>query len=172
MWIKPRYKLYYVSEVMFLKIQWKKLLVCIAIPLIVGGIAAWFTMKSMETFENIKKPPLSPPGWLFPIVWTILYTLMGIASYIVLASDKKYRAQTALTVYGIQLAFNFLWTIIFFNTGIYWFAFVWLLALWILVVITAVLFYRISAVSGYWLIPYVLWVTFAAYLNFAIALLN
>ena len=155
-----------------MKIQWKKLLICIAVPLAVGGIAALLTMNSMETFEKINKPSLSPPGWLFPIVWTILYTLMGIASYIVLTSEKKSRAQTALTLYGIQLAFNFMWTLIFFNTGVYWFAFVWLVALWILVTVTALLFYRISAAAGYLMIPYVLWVTFAAYLNFAIALLN
>ena len=155
-----------------MKIQWKKLIVCIAIPLAAGGIAALLTMNSMQTFAELDKPPLSPPAWLFPVVWTILYTLMGIASYIVATSDKTYRARSALTVYGIQLAFNFLWSIVFFNLEAYWFAFVWLVLLWVLILITTVLFYRISKTAGYLFIPYLIWVTFAGYLNFAIAMLN
>ena len=155
-----------------MKIQWKKLLICIGIPLAVGGLAAFLTMGSMETFGRLEQPPLSPPGWLFPVVWTVLYALMGIASYLVASSDKTYRARTALAVYGIQLAFNFLWSIIFFNLEAYWFAFVWLVLLWILILITTVLFYRISKPAGYLLIPYLLWVSFAAYLNYGIYLLN
>lgn len=157
---------------MILKIQWKKLLICIAIPLAVGGLAALLTMNSMETFGRLNQPPLSPPAWLFPVVWTILYTLMGIASYLVLVSEKVYRAKSALTLYGIQLAFNFLWSIVFFNLNAYWFAFVWLIILWVLIIVTTVLFYRISKAAGYLMIPYLIWVTFAAYLNFAIAMLN
>ena len=155
-----------------MKIQWKKLIIAIAIPLAVGGLAALLTMNSMEMFSALNQPPLSPPSWLFPVVWTILYTLMGIASYLVATSDKTYRAQSALAVYGIQLFFNFLWSIVFFNLGAYWFAFVWLILLWVLIIITTVLFYRISKSAGYLMIPYLLWVTFAAYLNLAIAILN
>ena len=91
-----------------MRIEWKKLIICIAIPLAVGGIAALLTTGSMDVFESVEKPPLSPPAWLFPVVWTLLYTLMGIASYLVATSDKTYRARTALTVYGVQLVFNFL----------------------------------------------------------------
>ena len=156
----------------FLKINFKKLIICIAIPLIVGGLSALFTMRAMDDFKALNKPLLSPPGWLFPIVWTILYVLMGIASYLVVTSNKPARSKTALTVYGIQLAFNFLWSIIFFSVKAYLFAFVWLIALLILVIINAVLFYRIDKRAGYLLIPYILWVTFAGYLNFAIILLN
>ena len=97
---------------------------------------------------------------------------MGIASYFVLVSDKPARAKTALTVYGIQLAFNFLWSIIFFNLENYLFAFVWLMMLWLLIILTTVLFWRIDKRAGYLMIPYLLWVTFAAYLNFGIYLLN
>ena len=88
-----------------MKIQWKKLIICIAIPLLVGGLSALLTQSSMETFEMVNKPPLSPPGWLFPVVWTILYVLMGIASYLVLTSGKP--DDIALKAYGIQLAVNF-----------------------------------------------------------------
>ena len=82
-----------------MKIQWKKLIICIAIPLLVGGLSALLTQSSMETFEMVNKPPLSPPGWLFPVVWTILYVLMGIASYLVLTSGKP--DDIALKAYGI-----------------------------------------------------------------------
>ncbi|MBQ8184972.1 MAG: tryptophan-rich sensory protein [Lachnospiraceae bacterium] len=155
-----------------MKINWKKLAVCIAIPLAVGGVSAFLTRGSMQTFGMLNKPPLSPPAWLFPVVWTILYVLMGIASYLVLTSEKTYRIPTALTVYGIQLAFNFWWSIIFFNLELYLFAFIWLVLLWLLILLTSVLFYRISKPAGYLMIPYLLWVTFAGYLNFAIYLLN
>lgn len=153
-----------------MKIEWKKLIACIALPLVIGGFSAFLTRGSIETFETINKPPLSPPGWLFPIVWTILYVLMGVASYLVLTSGKPNR--TALVVYGIQLVFNFFWSIIFFNLERYLFAFIWLALLWLLILITTILFYRISQPAGYLMLPYLLWVTFAGYLNFAIYLLN
>ena len=124
----------------------------------------------METFQSLNKPALSPPGWLFPVVWTVLYILMGIASYLVLTSGQPNRA--ALTVYGIQLVFNFFWSIIFFNLESYLFAFIWLVFLWILIFTNMILFYRISKPAGYLLLPYLLWVTFAGYLNFCIYLLN
>lgn len=154
-------------------IKLKPLLINIFIPLAVGGFSALLTMNSMESFESINKPPLSPPGWLFPVVWTILYVLMGIAAYLVFTSDaSKKQKNTALLVYGIQLFFNFLWSMIFFNREDYLFAFIWLVILWALILANIILFYRISKPAGILLIPYLLWVTFAGYLNFAIYLLN
>lgn len=153
-----------------MKIYWKKLVISILIPLAVGGLSAFFTRNSMDSFETINKPPLSPPGWLFPIVWTILFILMGIASYLVAVSKKPNRL--ALILYGIQLFFNFLWSIVFFNYEAYLFAFIWLIILWILIIATTVLFFRISKPAGYLMLPYIAWVSFAAYLNFAIYLLN
>lgn len=153
-----------------MKIQWKKLFICIVIPLIVGAVSALLTHNQMMTFENLQKPALSPPGWLFPVVWTILYILMGVASYFVLVSKKP--NQIALTVYIIQLIFNFFWSIIFFNFELYLFAFVWLVILWLLILTTTILFYQIEKISGYLMIPYLLWVTFAGYLNLSIYLLN
>lgn len=153
-----------------MKIEWKKLLIGIAIPLVVGSISAFLTRGNMQTFSTLNKPALSPPGWLFPIVWTILYILMGIASYLVLLSKKT--STNALTLYSIQLIFNFFWSIIFFNLSLYLFAFVWLVALWILILKTTILFYQIEKPAGYLMIPYLLWVTFAGYLNLGIYLLN
>ena len=153
-----------------MKIQWKNLITCLAIPLAVGSLSALLTRDSMKTFNSITKPVLAPPGWLFPIVWTILYILMGIASYLVLTSGKP--NDIALTVYGIQLVFNFFWSIIFFNLTLYLFAFIWLVLLWLLILKTALLFHQISKPAGYLMVPYLLWVTFAGYLNFSIYLLN
>lgn len=151
----------------------KQFLICIAVPLLVGGLSALITRKGMDIFETINKPPLSPPGWLFPVVWTILFILMGIASYLVLVSVKPQgEINRALTVYGIQLIFNFFWSIFFFNFSLYLFSFIWLVLLWLLILAAIVLFYRISKPAGYLMIPYLLWVTFAGYLNFQIYLLN
>lgn len=124
----------------------------------------------METFEMVNKPPLSPPGWLFPVVWTILYVLMGIASYLVLTSGKP--DDIALKAYGIQLAVNFMWPILFFNLNLYLFSFIWLVALWLLVYQTIRLFWPASKTAGALMIPYLLWITFAGYLNLGIYFLN
>lgn len=151
----------------------KQFLICLAVPLLVGGLSALITRGSMKTFETINKPALSPPGWLFPVVWTILFILMGIASYLVLVSGKpQMEINRALVIYGIQLIFNFFWSIFFFNFSLYLFSFIWLVLLWMLILTTTVLFYRISKSAGYLMIPYILWVTFAGYLNFQIYLLN
>lgn len=149
------------------------LIKCIAIPLAVGGLSAWLTSGSMDLFEAVNKPPLSPPGWLFPVAWTILYTLMGIASYLVVMSGAEPEAiQRALILYGIQLAVNFLWPIFFFNLEWFLFAFFWLLLLWGLILLTIRAFYPISEKAAYLLIPYLIWVTFAGYLNLGIWYLN
>jgi len=155
-----------------LKINWKKLIICILVPLAVGGLSAFLTRNSMQNFEDINKPPLSPPGWLFPVVWTVLFILMGIASYLVATSGQPYKSRTAFWVYGIQLIFNFFWSLIFFNMESYLFAFVWLVVLWLLILLNIKLFYNISKPAGLLLVPYLLWVTFAGYLNLGIAILN
>lgn len=153
-----------------MKIQWRKLLLCLAVPLGVGVLAALLTSGGMETFAALQKPPLSPPGWLFPVVWTILYIFMGIASYLVLTSGKPYK--TALRVYGLQLLFNFVWPLLFFNLSLYLTAFVWLVLLWLLILANTVLFGRISKPAGILLLPYLAWVAFAGYLNLSVYLLN
>lgn len=156
-----------------MKQTWKHLLISLAIPLAVGGLSAWLTRDSMKAFEALDKPPLSPPGWLFPIVWTILYLLMGWASYRVYTADVPERQSgRALAIYGLQLAVNFLWSIFFFNLGWYLFSFFWLLLLWCLILIMIFLFARIDPATRWMLLPYLLWVTFAGYLNLGIWLLN
>lgn len=155
------------------KINKKLLAICVAIPLLVGAISALFTRDSMMLFQSVNKPPLSPPGWLFPVVWTILYTFMGIASYLVLTSEGTMEEKSqAISVYFYQLLVNFLWSTWFFNLQWYVFAFFWLVLLWVLILVTLLRFYRLSRPAGYLMVPYLLWVTFAGYLNLGIALLN
>ena len=114
---------------------------CILLPLFVGGLAALFTMNSMQQFQSMEKPPLSPPAILFPIVWTLLYVLMGIASYLIFKADASGTdKEKALRTYGVSLIFNFLWPIFFFRYELYLFSFLWILLLWgiILILLQAV----------------------------------
>ncbi len=156
-----------------MRVRWKTLAIALAIPLVVGGLSALVTRREMEAFSQLNQPPLSPPSWLFPIVWTILFLLMGLASYLVITGDAPDGViRRALTVYGIQLGVNFLWSILFFNLKWYLFAFCWLVLLWGLILVTMLLFFPIRKAAGWLLVPYFLWVTFAGYLNFGIFLLN
>lgn len=154
-----------------MKIQNKSaLLIAVLLPLAVGSVSALIG-GNMAGYGALSKPPLSPPSFLFPVVWTILYILMGISSYIIYSSGNP-NAGKALGVYALQLFFNFCWSIIFFRFSLYLPAFLWLAALIVLIVIMIRRFYRISPVAAYLQIPYLIWSIFAAYLNLAIVLLN
>ena len=155
------------------KIKWKPLLLALALPLAVGGFSAFLTRDGMRAFASLKQPPLSPPAWLFPVVWTLLYLSMGLASYLVWVSGvSDRRRDRALTVYGLSLAANFLWPILFFTVQAWLAAFLLLLLLWALVGIAALLFGAITPRAGKLLLPYLAWLTFAAYLNLGVWLLN
>lgn len=156
-----------------MKINKRLLFICIAIPLIVGIVAAILTRNSMEVFEYLNKPPLAPPAWLFPVAWTILYVLMGISSYLILTSDATREDITAaIQIYAYQLVVNFLWPTFFFNFEWYLFSFLWLLLLWVLVLVMILRFKEINKLAAYLNIPYLIWLTFAGYLNLGIWLLN
>lgn len=152
-------------------VNWKKLLLSLVVSLGAGGLAGFLTKNSMNAFRLLRKPPLSPPGILFPIVWTILYVLMGISAYLVSMSGS-FETRRALILYAVQLAVNFFWSLIFFNAGNYLFAFLWLLLLWVLVFAMLLSFRKADRTAALLQIPYFLWVTFAAYLNCGIWLLN
>lgn len=155
-----------------MKINWKKLLICLAIPLAVGGLAALLS-GGMSDYGAMVKPPLSPPGWVFPVVWSALYLLMGYASYRILESGaSEGEIKRALTLYGAQLLANFIWPLLFFGGGWFLLSFFWLILLWVLIFLTIRAFCKIDETAGNLLLPYILWVTFAAYLNFGIYLLN
>lgn len=156
-----------------------RIALAIAVPLGIGFIISLFTRDAMMKFAEFNQPPLSPPAWLFPVAWTILYILMGIASYLIWKkgyesrkSADKNLSRNALIIYAIQLVFNFAWTPLFFVLDQFWFAFVWLLVMWVMVLILIIKTRKISMPAFWMLLPYLIWCTFAAYLNCGIAILN
>lgn len=146
-------------------------MVFVGITLAVGGLSALLSNMGMEAFDAANKPPLTPPDWLFPVVWTILYVLMGIGAARVYR-EQDAESRRALYLYGVQLFVNFFWSILFFNLQAYLGAFIWLLLLWVLILLMIRAFYNIDRAAGLMQIPYLLWVTFAGYLNFGVWLLN
>ena len=143
----------------------------ILLALTVGGLSALATANNMNIYDKINTPPLSPPGWLFPVVWTILFILMGISAAIVYTSksDKK---DEALFIYAVSLILNFSWSIFFFNMQSFIISFIILIVLWLSIIITMIQYYKINKTAAWLQLPYLLWVTFAGYLNLAIAILN
>ena len=157
----------------FMKIRKGLLAISILIPLGVGLLSSVITRGAMSQFDMLNQPSLSPPAWLFPVVWTILYILMGVSAYVIKTSKGTMEEiQEAMKNYRLQLLVNFLWPTFFFNFGWYLFSFFWLLLLWVLVVIMIRKFYTVSKMASYLNIPYLLWLTFAAYLNWSVWLLN
>lgn len=155
-----------------MKINFKKLLLSISIPLVVGGLSALITKDSMNIYENLNTPPLSPPGFIFPIVWTILFILMGISFYLTTLFNDGEEKENAQKIYIIQLILNFIWSIVFFNYNNFILSFIILIILWLFILKMIISFYKINPIAGYLQIPYLLWVTFAGYLNLMIIILN
>ena len=154
------------------KIKWFQLFVIVLITELIGVIASLLSGNIGEFYTSFEKPPLSPPGWLFGVVWPVLYLLMGIAAYIIYQSPKTSDRNKATNLYWLQLFVNFLWPIIFFRFGWYWISVIVILVLDVLVIMTINWFYKINKTAGYLLIPYLLWLLFATYLNIGIAILN
>ncbi|MDO4481337.1 MAG: TspO/MBR family protein [Bacillota bacterium] len=146
-------------------------IVSIGITLAVGGISALLIKDSFEVYSALEKPAAAPPGAVFPIVWSILYILMAISAAMIYTSDCSSRT-ALIELYFIQLIVNFIWPIIFFEWQLFLPAFIWLILLWVLVLIMTVLFYMCRKTAGYLLVPYLIWITFAGYLNFSIYLMN
>lgn len=149
----------------------RRLAVCMLIALGTAGLAGLLTRGSMDIYKTIEQPPLAPPSIVFPIVWTILFILMGVSSYFISGAESEYKTK-ALFIYGIQLLLNFSWNPIFFNARNYLAAFIVLILLWIAVVLMIYYFGKINKLAAYLQIPYLLWITFAGYLNFMIYRLN
>lgn len=149
----------------------KELLISIAISLGVGLLSALITMNNQNIYDFINVPSFAPPGIVFPIVWTILYILLGISSYIIYESND-YDIGNALIIYSIQLFLNFFWSIIFFNFKNFIFAFVWIILLLNSIIVMIYKFYKINTLAGLLNIPYLIWVIFASILNLSIIILN
>ena len=154
------------------KIKWGALIIALLIPLAIGT-ASGVVSRAGEMYGAMIQPEGSPPAWLFPVVWTVLFALMGISSFLIYNSDASEKSKmSALTVYAVQLAVNFMWPIFFFRMGAYLFSFIWLILLWALVLIMILKFYKINRTAAFLQLPYILWLTFAGYLNLSVYLLN
>lgn len=139
----------------------------------VGALSGWLTRKGTQIYSTtIAQPPLSPPSAVFPVVWSILFALMGIGGARIYAAPPSAARRNSLLLYAAQLVVNFFWSIIFFNMQAFGFAFLWLLLLWVLVILMICCFYKVDKAAAWLQIPYLLWLTFAAYLNFGVWLLN
>lgn len=159
---------------MFQGINIFKLITSIVICLLAGIIGSVFTASSIETwYALLEKPAFNPPSWLFSPVWTILYILMGISLYIVWEKGLEYPGvKLGMTLFGIQLVLNTVWSILFFGLQAPFYAFIEIIFLWIMILLTILQFRKISKKASYLLIPYILWVSFAAVLNYYIWILN
>lgn len=149
----------------------KSLIISLLISLGVGGLSAFITMGSMDIYKFLDKPPLAPPAIVFPVIWTILYILMGISSYLIYESNNENK-QSGLSIYGLQLLVNFIWPIFFFILNYRLIALFIIVLLLILIIIMIIKFYKINKLAAYLQIPYLIWVVFATYLNFGFYILN
>lgn len=153
------------------KKTWISAIILIIILEGVGFLSGYLSGDIAAEYVQLIKPPFAPPGWLFAVVWPVLYALMGIAVSIIYRDDGE-ESNTALFWFFVQLLFNFSWSIIFFRFGAYWIALIILVILDILVAYTIYLFYKINKTAGLLLVPYLIWILFATYLNLGFALLN
>lgn len=148
-------------------------LISAGIALAVGGLSGLLSMDAMEAYTNLTiKPALTPPGWLFGVAWSILYALMGISAARIWLYATGTERSRGLNLYVAQLIVNFFWSLIFFNARAYGFALIWLLFLWTLVLLMILQFNKVDKKAARLQIPYLLWLTFAAYLNFGVWVLN
>ena len=139
----------------------------------IGGLSGYLTRDGVELYnQTIQQPQLSPPSIVFPIVWGILYILMGISAARIYMSQPSDTRTKAMVLYVVQLVMNFFWSINFFNLQKFGIAFLWLVILWSLILAMILVFQKIDVIASRLQIPYLLWVTFAAYLNLGVWLLN
>ena len=160
-------------EVMHLnKSNWKPYVYAVIIVEAIGALSSWLTKDGMEVLDNLPQSVFTPPDIVFPIVWAVLYALMGIGIsriWLLRSSDARSKG---IWLFIIQLIFNFLWSIVFFNFRGFGFALIWLLVMWILIIVMIVEFFKVDKPAAWMQIPYVLWVTFAAYLNYVTWMYN
>lgn len=146
--------------------------ISLLIALITGGVSALLTNMGMESYKAAQKPALTPPDIVFPIVWTVLFVLMAISAARIYLSPVSRQRSRGLLLYALQLIFNFFWSVLFFNFQAYALSFIWIIVLWTLILLMIISFAQTDKPAALLQIPYLLWVTFAAYLNFMVWLLN
>lgn len=153
------------------KRRWKSLTVILILTLGGGGVVGFLIRNDTEFYDTLVKPGFAPPGWIFPLAWSILYLLMTLSAWLMLNTASNQRV-LLITLYFVQLAVNFAWPFLFFVQGALGLVFVWLLLLWGLVFVLMTGFYHVRKSSAWLLLPYLLWLSFAAVLNFTVALMN
>lgn len=150
-----------------------RFILCLALPLIVGAISGVLTSNAFEDYAQLNQPPLSPPGGIFAYVWIALYILMGVGNYLIISVKESSLCKTmGLIAYYFQLGMNFIWSLIFFVGKQYWGALIWILTMWFIIIYMLTQYKKVSKVAMIINIPLVVWVTFAAYLNCGVAILN
>lgn len=150
-----------------------KLLISLGITFFAGAVGSFFTFPAISTwYATLNKPTFSPPNFLFGPVWTILYILMGVALFLVWSDNSKKKKLDAMLSYGFQIALNALWSIVFFGLKNPLLAVAVIIALWVMILLTIINFYKINKTAGLMLVPYILWVSFASLLNIFVAILN
>ncbi|RCH54056.1 tryptophan-rich sensory protein [Mucilaginibacter hurinus] len=155
------------------KTEWLPLIICIAIPVAIGITASYFTDSDSAWYLALKKPSFNPPGWLFAPVWTSLYIMMGVASYLVWQNRENREPYfKARSLYVMQLILNFSWSFIFFQAHNVLGALVIIVLLWVLIVACIFSFKKLSTAAAWLMVPYILWVSFATVLNYSILRLN
>lgn len=155
------------------KEHWKTYLYWIIGTEAVGAISGLLTREGTELYsQTIQKPPLSPPAIVFPIVWSILYLLMGVGAARIRLSPPRPRRTGSLALYLLQLAFNFAWSLIFFNAQAFGWALAWLAILWLLILWMTLSFSELDRLAAWLQLPYLAWVLFAGYLNYGVWVLN
>ena len=154
------------------KRKWGPLALSLLVTAAAAALGAAITRRGMPAYEQLVKPPLTPPSLLFPIVWSILFLLMALGAAMIGSTRDTARRRRALSLYGAQLIANVFWSFLFFGLGRHWLAFFWLLLLWLFLLVTTLRFFKETPAAGWLLVPYLLWVTFAAYLNGGVWLLN
>ncbi|MEM4230293.1 MAG: TspO/MBR family protein [Candidatus Pacearchaeota archaeon] len=154
--------------------NWFKFVIAIIICQLAGVVGSIFTSKSVNTwYTTLQKPSLTPPGNVIGIVWIVLFVLMGISLYVVWDKfPKNKKSKSALFTFGVQLVLNILWSVFFFGMKSPFLALINIGLLWLFILLTILSFYKISKISAYLLVPYIVWVSFASYLNFSIWRLN
>ncbi len=153
--------------------KWKTYAFWIILSEAVGALAGFLIRDGVKIYsETILKPPLSPPALVFPIVWTLLYALMGISAARVRLAPASRARHTSTNLFIAQLVVNFFWPLFFFNLQAFGFALVWLILLWVLVLALIFVTCRVDKGAAWLLVPYLVWLTFAAYLNAGVYLLN
>jgi len=156
------------------RIKILKLVISILVCQVAGLIGSLFTLSSISTwYAQLEKPTFNPPNWVFAPVWTLLFLLMGISLYLIVSKGvENKKVKTALSIFVIQLTLNILWSFLFFGLQSLLYAFIEIIILGLAILLTIISFYKISKTAAYLLLPYVLWVSFAAVLNFSILILN